>query len=356
MNASVLIILIVTGICCLVPGIFLSLKNLSMITDAISHSILLGIVLGFSLSGSIDSPLVMIGAMIVGIITSLLINWLSKNKKVNNDGATAIVFPLFFAFAIILISLFFDNVHLDVDSVLLGEVIYAPLDTIRIVGIDVPQSLIATSIVLILNVIFATTCYRGLKLSCFDETQAKINNFKPWLINIGLMIMVSLTAVVSFQSIGSILVIALMIGPVVCAQLFAKDLRQLIYLSICFALLYVTLGYLLAVWFDVSVAGMIATVIGIGFMLCCLFKPQSGLLTKLLLNHQIKKTQLQMIVLDLLTTPTSIDDVVTKTNLQKQQVNHIINHLLTNKLIMHDTDKYMITTLGRNRLERKSAM
>ena len=59
MNVSILLILIVTGICCLIPGIFLSLKNLSMITDAISHSILLGIVIGFAFSGSVNSPLLL---------------------------------------------------------------------------------------------------------------------------------------------------------------------------------------------------------------------------------------------------------------------------------------------------------
>ena len=350
MNVSILFILIVTGICCLIPGIFLSLKNLSMITDAISHSILLGIVIGFAFSGSVNSPILLFWAMVVGVVTSLLINWLSKAKKVYEDGATAIVFPLFFALAIILIALFFDNVHLDVDSVLSGEVIYAPLDTINLGGFSITSSLVNTCIVLIINLVFVTICFRGLKLDSYDPTQAKLSRFKVGLINLGLMISVSLTSVVSFQSIGSILVIALMIGPVVSAMIFSQSLGQLFKLSISFCLAYISIGYFLAVWFDVSVAGMIATIIGIGFMLCCLFKPQSGLITKLINHYKIKNDQYQQIIINLLTTPKSVEQISQMLDIDQLKVEKIVANLVTKQLVIKDKEGYALSTLGKKRV------
>lgn len=280
MNLSVLIILIITGLCCVIPGIFIGIKNMGMIVDAISHSILLGIVLGFMISHNLNSPLIIIGAIIIGLITSLLINSISKNKKVNVDGATAIVFPWFFSLAIMIISTLFSNVHLDVDSVLLGEVIYAPLDCYNFLGFEIPTAIISGLIVLIINVLFTLLCLRGLKLYSFDEEYARINEFKPYLISIGLMIITSITSVISFNSVGSILVISLMIGPVISAMIYTNNLKDLIISSIINQIFCVTLGYLISVIFDVSVAGSISVVIGLMLLIVFIFNKKSGLISK----------------------------------------------------------------------------
>ncbi len=342
MNVLILIILILVALSCALPGIFLNLKKLSMISDAISHTILLGIVLGFALSYDINSPLVMIGAVVIGIITALLINLLSKNKKVNYDASCAIVFPFLFAIAIVLINLFFENVHLDVDSVLLGEVIYAPLNTVKIGNFEIPVTIINSGILLIVNTLFILLFYRGLKTSSFSENDALLMGFKPNMINILLMIIISLTAVISFDSVGSVLVIALLIAPSSIALLFANNLKQTIVYTISFSVLGSVGGYLIAIYFDVSIAGSIATLLGIMFILGCLFRKKIGLLNHLYNHNKVKQTLYQNIVLKHLQNPISYQQLVSDLNIKNKLLNKTLQQLYNNNQINYQDQLLVI--------------
>ncbi len=127
MNNS-LIILILTAISCTLLGVFLLLRNLSMLTDAISHTVLLGIVLAYFIVKDLDSPLLILGASMMGIITVYLIETIGNSKFAKYDDAIGIVFPILFSLAVVLISKFFRNAHLDIDIVLMGEVLFSSLD------------------------------------------------------------------------------------------------------------------------------------------------------------------------------------------------------------------------------------
>ena len=129
-------------------------KRQAMMSDAISHTVLLGIVLGFLVIGSLESPLLMAAAAAVGVLTVSLVELLLRTKLVRQDAAIGLVFPALFSVAVILISRFARGVHLDVDAVLLGELTFAPLDRISVVGLDLPRSLVVMSIILLLNVAF----------------------------------------------------------------------------------------------------------------------------------------------------------------------------------------------------------
>jgi manganese/zinc/iron transport system permease protein len=122
-NQQMLITLLITGIACAILGCFLVLRKLSMITDALAHSILLGIVLAFLITKDLNSPILFIGAGLFGIFTVFSIELLSSTRLVKSDDAVGIIFPLFFSLAVILISTFARNVHLDIDIVLMGQVI-----------------------------------------------------------------------------------------------------------------------------------------------------------------------------------------------------------------------------------------
>ena len=117
MNVEVLLILLLTSIACASIGIFLYLRKLSMLADAISHTILLGIVVGFFISHSLQSPLFIIFGVAVGILSSWMINMLKNTNKVNEDAAIGVVFPLFFGVAVILLTLFAKNVHIDLVNI-----------------------------------------------------------------------------------------------------------------------------------------------------------------------------------------------------------------------------------------------
>ena len=148
-----LIAILVAGACSIL-GVFLVLKSMAMVSDAITHTILLGIVLAFFIVHDLNSPLLIIGAGIVGVLTVYLVELLNSTRLLKEDSAIGIVFPLLFSMAVILISKYTKNVHLDVDSVLLGELAFAPFNRIEIFGFSVAKSLVSIFIIFIVGALY----------------------------------------------------------------------------------------------------------------------------------------------------------------------------------------------------------
>lgn len=255
-----LIVLILTSISCSLLGIFLILRKLSMMTDAISHSVLLGIVLAFFLVRDLDSPLLIIGASLMGLVTVFLIESIGKLKLAKLDDATAIVYPLLFSIAVILISKFFRNVHLDTDIVMMGEVIFSSMIRTQIFGIEVSKSILEAALSLICVIAFIGIFYRKLKIGSFDEEFASLVGISTGLIFYSLMTITSFVAVTSFNNVGAIIVISFFIGPAAIALLFARSLREAFLLATLASVINPSLGFFLAIRLNVSITGMIATI------------------------------------------------------------------------------------------------
>ena len=255
-----LIVLILTSISCSLLGIFLVLRKLSMMTDAISHSVLLGIVLAFFLVRDLDSPLLIIGASLMGLVTVFLIESIGKLKLAKLDDATAIVYPLLFSIAVILISKFFRNVHLDTDIVMMGEVIFSSMIRTQIFGIEMSKSILEAALSLICVIAFIGIFYRKLKIGSFDEEFASLVGISTGLIFYSLMTITSFVAVTSFNNVGAIIVISFFIGPAAIALLFARSLREAFLLATLASIINPSIGFYLAINFNVSITGMIATI------------------------------------------------------------------------------------------------
>lgn len=274
------IISVIVAVACSLPGVFLVLRKMSMMSDAITHTILLGIVIGFFMTNSLTSPFLIVGAALMGVFTVSLTEMLNSTKLVSEDSAIGIVFPLLFSIAIIIISRYAGSVHLDTDSVLLGELAFAPFDRMRIFGVDIgAKSMYSMGIILIINLLFVIIFFKELKIVTFDSALATVLGFSPALIHYSLMTIVSITAVGAFESVGSILVIAFMIGSPVTAYLLTDDLKNMLILSGLIGGLNGILGYQLASILDVSIAGSMALMTGIVFLLVFIFSPRRGLLT-----------------------------------------------------------------------------
>ena len=271
------LVAVVVAVACALPGVFLVLRRMAMMSDAISHTVLLGIVIGFFLTRSLDSPLLVLGAAAMGVLTVSLVELLNRTGLVKEDAAIGLVFPALFSIAVILISRFARGVHLDVDAVLLGELAFAPFDRITVLGVDMPKSLAVMGGILVINVVFIVLFYKELKLSTFDAGLAAAFGFSPALIHYGLMTLVSITAVGAFDAVGSILVVALMVTPAATAYLLTDDLRRMLLLSALIGGLSAVGGYWLARMLDANIAGSIATVTGIVFLAVLLFAPSRGL-------------------------------------------------------------------------------
>ena len=273
------LIAIVTAVACALPGVYLVLRRMTLMSDAISHAILPGIVLAFFLTESLSSPLLILAAAGTGVLTVLFVELLQRTKLVKEDAAIGLTFPALFSIGVILISRFAGNVHLDMDAVLLGELAYAPLNRLEVFSYNLgPVSLYVMGGILVLNLVFIFLFYKELKLATFDASLAATLGFTPTLIHYGLMTLVSVTTVGAFDAVGSILVVALIAGPPATAYLMTDKLSRMLILSAVIGSVNAVSGYWLASFFDVSIAGAIATVTLLGFGLVFLCVPNRGLI------------------------------------------------------------------------------
>ena len=276
-----LYILIITSLACAVLGVFLVLRRLSMVSDAISHSVLLGIVIGYFVTKDIGSVLLIIGASLFGVLTTVCIELLIKSKRVTEDASVGIIFPLFFSIAVILITRYARNVHLDTEVVLIGEIILAPLHRINFLGLSLPKALVQMSFVLLVNIVFIAVFFRKLKISSFDPVYAGVAGIAGAGLYYVFMALVSFTAVSAFESVGAILTISFFISPAASAYLISKDLKITIFLAAVYAVVNSCIGYFLAVKFNVSMSGMCALVSGLTFMITIAVYP-GGIITKMI--------------------------------------------------------------------------
>ncbi len=266
------------AVTCSLPGVFLILRRMAMMSDAISHAILLGIVLAFFVTRDISSPFLIIAAALTGLLTVSMVELLNRTGLVKEDAAIGLVFPLLFSLGVILISRFAGKVHLDTDAVLLGEIAFAPFNRLELFGYDLgPKALTVMAVILLVNLLFIISFYKELKLATFDAGLAAVLGFSPGIIHYGLMALVSVTAVGAFDAVGSILVVALMIGPPATAYLFCDRLSSMLTASALIGVVVAITGYWLAHFLDASISGCMATMAGIIFGLTFLFSPGRGL-------------------------------------------------------------------------------
>lgn len=264
---------------CALLGSFLILRRMAMVGDAISHAVLPGIVIAFLLSGSRDSVTMLLGAGIIGMFTTFLIEFFHKKARLQTDASIGVTFTWLFAIGVVMISLFAGKVDLDQDCVLYGEIAYVPLDVIMTQGgLNIgPKALYVSGIILLANVLFIFLAYRKLFLTTFDPAFARAIGISTTLWHYALMGAVSMTTVASFESVGAILVVALLIAPAATAYLLTDNFKTMLGLACLAGTISSITGYYLAVWLDGSIAGAIATMSGVLFGIAMIFSPAHGL-------------------------------------------------------------------------------
>ena len=287
-----LFVLVATAMACAILSPFLVLRKLSMVSDAISHSVLLGIVIAFFIAKEVGSPFLIAGAALFGVITVFVVEFLSGTGLVKNDDAVGIVFPMFFALAVVLITKFARNVHLDTDVVLMGEVIIAPLNRVEFIGMSLPKALVQMGILLLINLLFVIIFFKELKITTFDRGFAKLAGFSSVALFYVLMTLSSFTAVTAFDAVGAILVVSFLITPGAAAYLISKDLKVMIAISVGYAVINSIIGYVFSLLMNVSMSGMTAAAAGVTFLLTFLFN-REGLITAIFIRLQ-RKSELKL--------------------------------------------------------------
>ena len=278
---QIVLIAVVTAVASALPGTYLVLRRTALVSDAISHAILPGIVVAFFLTRDLNSPLLLVSAAATGVVTVFLIEALFRSRLVPEDASIGLVFPALFSIGVILISRYAGDVHLDTDSVLLGELALAPFDQMVVGGTEMgPRALWTMGAILILNLSLIDFAWKELKLATVDPGLAALLGFSPLAIHYALMAMVSITAVGAFDAVGSILVVALMIAPPATAYLLVDRFAPMVWVGAAVAAASAIIGYACAFALDVSIAGSMAVVCGVLFGAALLLAPRRGLVAQ----------------------------------------------------------------------------
>ncbi len=282
------------AVACALLGSFLVLRRMSMMGDAISHAVLPGLALAFLITGSRDSVIMLVGAGFVGILTAVFTQWVHSAGKVDQGASMGVVFTLLFAIGLILIRRAAVAVDLDPGCVLYGAIETIPLDQVQVLGIALPRAALTMGGVLLLDLLVILVLYKELKLSTFDPALATTLGISARFMHYLLMTLVAITTVAAFESVGSILVIAMLIVPAATARLLTDRLAVMLVLSGILGILAAGLGHLsvlvisdVATAFgfatmDTSTAGMMAVVAGLMFGVALLLAPQHGLISRVL--------------------------------------------------------------------------
>lgn len=288
----IVVVGMLAAMACALPGCFLVLRRMSMMGDAISHAVLPGLAVGFLVSASRASLSMFFGAAVVGVLTAVFSQWISRFGRVDRGAAMGIVFTTLFALGLLLIVRAADHVDLDPGCVLYGALELTPLDVLfsfSLAGlvVEVPRAAVVLAAVLAGNLLVIILLYKELNLSSFDPSLATTLGINATAIHYILMAMVAMTTVASFEAVGSIIVIAMLVVPAVSAYLLTHRLWLMLVLSAVIAALSAILGHLGALvvpgWFGfsgTSTSGMMAVAAGLLFLLSWFFGP-SGLLLPL---------------------------------------------------------------------------
>ncbi|HSH96217.1 MAG TPA: metal ABC transporter permease [Roseimicrobium sp.] len=265
---------------CGLVGNFLILRRMALVGDAISHSVLPGMVVAFLLVGSRSTTAMFVGALAAGWLTTVMIESIHKSSRVKQDAAIGIAFTSLFAIGVILVSLYASKIDLDQECVLYGEIAFVPLQpVVELFGVHLgPTPVFRMAVLTLLTASLVVLFYKELLVSSFDPGLAASLGMNATLIHYLLMGWLSLIVVGAFESVGAILVIGMLILPGATASMITQRLPVRLGLSVVHAALSSLIGFHLGTWLNCSIAsGMVVAATGL-FLIAWVFGPVDGLL------------------------------------------------------------------------------
>jgi len=261
---------IMVGIICGVMGCFIILRGMALMGDAISHAVLPGVAISYMLGINY-----FFGAVFFGILTAVGIGFVSQNSRIKNDSSIGIVFSAFFALGVLLIAE--AQTATNLEQILFGSVLYVRTS-------DMVMTLIIGIIILLTVVIL----YKELLVSTFDETMAKAYGLPTKLIHYLIMILLTIATVASLQTVGVVLVVAMLITPAATAYLLTNRFWVMIILASFFGSLSSVIGLYISFEHNLSSGAVIVLVATAFFLLTFIFSPKQGMLWRSLRSRKSK--------------------------------------------------------------------
>lgn len=258
---------VVTALACALPGTFIVLRRNAMLVDAIAHAVLPGIVVGYFFTRDLDSPWLILGAALAGLIVVIGSEWLSRTGLIAGDAPQGLIFPALFSVGVVLISVNFSNVHLDTHAVLVGDLNLAAFTQFTIGGVAAgPSYLLVMGAVLLINVAFIAVAYPWLTAATFDAEYARVAGLRPRLVNAVFMFLVAVTVTAAFNAAGAILIVALVIVPPATAALLTSRLPRMLAVTALIAVGGAIGGFWIAYWLDAATSAGMAVFFGVVFV------------------------------------------------------------------------------------------
>ncbi|MGY1712531.1 metal ABC transporter permease [Geodermatophilus sp. SYSU D00758] len=275
-----------TATACGLLGPLLVLRREALVGDAVSHSVLPGIVLVYLVLGTRATLPMVVGAAAFGVVCVLALEALRSTGLVRSDAAIALVFPALFSLGLLGVDRWAADVHLDLDSTIYGQIAFVPFRTVVLGGVAVPQSVVAVGIVVVVDLALLLVFWKQLKVTTFDPRFARTIGVSPTVVGRVLLTAVAVTAVTAFEAVGAIVVIALLIVPAATAHLLTDRMGVMVAVSVTVGWLAAVSGYAGAVALDASIGGAMGVVATCCFALALLFSPRHGVLTRALLRRR----------------------------------------------------------------------
>ncbi len=264
------------GLMCGVLGCFIVLRNMSLVGDALAHAILPGVVVGYMLVGY-STLAFFSGAVAAGLLTAFGITWIQQRVKTKNDAAVGIVFTSMFSLGVILISRISrqDGVHLDLKDFLFG---YA-------LGVS-DNDLWLTAMVMVYVLLSVVVFYRYLFASTFQGVVAETMGISVRTLHYFLMLLLSFAVVASLQTVGVILVVAMLITPAATALLLSQRLVRVLPIAGALGMVSAIIGMVVAVWLNTPPGPAMALVATAIYLLTVVFAPKKGIVAKAYYRRQ----------------------------------------------------------------------
>ncbi|MFK8100979.1 MAG: iron chelate uptake ABC transporter family permease subunit [Saprospiraceae bacterium] len=329
------------GIMCGVLGCFIVLRNMALIGDALAHAILPGVVFAFILVGY-NSLAFFTGSVLAGLFTVIGITWIQHNVKTKNDAAIGIVFTAMFAIGVIGISWISrsEGVHLDLKDFLFGNVL----------GIK-NQDLYLISGVLIYVLLSIIVFYRYLFATTFQPVIAETMGISVKFVHYFLMLLLSFAVVASLQTVGVILVVAMLITPAATALLLSDKLNWVLVISGTIGFFSAVLGLLLAIMFETPPGPAMTLTATAFYLLAALLAPKKGLIFRFFRKRkQEQKVQLEDTLKQSLKLHElgmlSFKNLIARLGYSKAQLTKHLNTLQTRGLLERNNQQFKLSTLG----------
>ena len=297
MNADLQIIVTagLVATACGLLGPFLILRRVALLGDAVSHAVLPGIVATFLIFETRAPVPVILGAALFAVICVLGIEALQATGLVRSDAAIGLVFPALFSLGVLGVQRYADNLHLDLDATIYGEIAFVPLQQWDVLGFPVARAIPIVAAVALANLVLVIALWKELKATSFDPDFARTIGIPPrWLSRL-LLVAVAVTAVTAFESVGAILVVTLLIVPAATAYLVCERLSTMVITTVAIGWLCAGAGYASALRLDASIAGAMGLVAGACFTVTFLLAPRHGLLARRLQARRARSHQVAVL-------------------------------------------------------------